>query len=266
MSLLEDIRDGLRIVLEYFGVPPELVGARLNICCNHVTDSQCRGVIHHLRCCFHWWQENHPLLYRCVRAMKHPQSCFSCVVLLVAGSSVGQSAVRPVSQHCANDWDKSASDAFSTCALSGTGLVFVLTNWRLIISFLSVMINNFVTDNVCECKLQCHVVPVCNALVNVLTSGPSAHLSTPWIYWRYCGYTGHPVIRWCSVGVWGRRGKLCQDQARILMDVVQFCRCREQTKWNIKSKQEADSGPALNHILLDESFFRHGPSCIVFVH
>lgn len=36
-----------------------------------------------------------------------------------AGSSMGQSAVRTVSQHCADDRNKSSTEASSTCALSG---------------------------------------------------------------------------------------------------------------------------------------------------
>ena len=45
---------------------------------------------------------------------------FLCVVLPAAGSSVGQSAVRSVSQHRADDWDKSPTDTDTTCSLSGT--------------------------------------------------------------------------------------------------------------------------------------------------
>lgn len=37
MSLLEDVLDVLRMVLEYFGVPPDMVSARMHIC---YTDSQ----------------------------------------------------------------------------------------------------------------------------------------------------------------------------------------------------------------------------------
>lgn len=37
MSLLEDVLDVLRIVLEYFGVPPDMVSAQIHIC---YTDSQ----------------------------------------------------------------------------------------------------------------------------------------------------------------------------------------------------------------------------------
>lgn len=50
----------------------------------------------------------------------HLKLCFFArVILPVAGSSVGQSAVRSVSQHCEDDWDKSSSDTYTTCPLSG---------------------------------------------------------------------------------------------------------------------------------------------------
>lgn len=44
----------------------------------------------------------------------------SVAVSSVAGSSVGQSAVRSVSQHCADGWDKSPPDTGGTCPLPGT--------------------------------------------------------------------------------------------------------------------------------------------------
>lgn len=39
MSLVEDILDVLRIVLEYFGVPPDMVRAQTHFCCNCFTGS-----------------------------------------------------------------------------------------------------------------------------------------------------------------------------------------------------------------------------------
>ncbi len=50
MSLLEDVLDVLRIVLEYFGVPPDMASAHTHththththFCYNYVTDSQTR--------------------------------------------------------------------------------------------------------------------------------------------------------------------------------------------------------------------------------
>lgn len=54
---------------------------------------------------------------------------FVCVsvVLPVAGSSVGQSAVRSVSQHCADDWDQPPVGTYTTCPLSGTTCAFEQT-------------------------------------------------------------------------------------------------------------------------------------------
>lgn len=50
---------------------------------------------------------------------------FAFMLLPVAGSSVGQSAVRSVSQHCAHDWDQPPADSYTTCALSGTRITCV---------------------------------------------------------------------------------------------------------------------------------------------
>lgn len=46
--------------------------------------------------------------------------CLSvCVVSRVAGSSVGQSALWSVSQHCPDDRDQPPAGTYTTCPLSG---------------------------------------------------------------------------------------------------------------------------------------------------
>lgn len=119
MSLVEDILDLLHIVLEYFGVPPDMVSAHMLL----------------LQSCY-WFSSWHPGISRglftewiCENADFQSRLFFVCVfafmLLPVAGSSVGQSAVWSVSQHCAHDWDQHPADSYTTCALSGTRITCV---------------------------------------------------------------------------------------------------------------------------------------------
>lgn len=89
MSLLEDIRDVLYVILEYFGVPPDMV--------SYLHTSGIRRFI-------------------C--------SLFDVIVpSLVAGSSVGQSDVWFISQPRSHDWDQPPTGTFTPGSFSGTGIM-----------------------------------------------------------------------------------------------------------------------------------------------
>ena len=64
--------------------------------------------------------------------------CWHFVFLIssAAGARVGQSAVRSVSQHCANDRDKSPTEAHSTCPLPGVVQPFQTLILKLQVCFL----------------------------------------------------------------------------------------------------------------------------------
>lgn len=93
MSLLENIRDVLYVILEYFGVPPDMVSAL------HI--SSVKGIF---------------VVYVSVLVWFH-------VLSLVAGSSVGQSDVWFVSQHRAHDWDQPPSGTVRASLFSGTRVI-----------------------------------------------------------------------------------------------------------------------------------------------
>lgn len=95
MSLLEDIRDVLYIIFEYFGVPPDMVSAL------HISSISIKGIF---------------VLYVSVLVWFH-------VLSLVAGSSVGQSAVWFVSQHRAHDWNQPPTGTFTESLFSGTCII-----------------------------------------------------------------------------------------------------------------------------------------------
>lgn len=106
MSLVEDFLDVLHIVLEYFGVPPDMVSSK--------TLFVVIGAKYHRQC------RLFSLIVNPLSAIFNQGCVCAGAVSLVAGSGVGQSAVRPVSQRCAHDRDQPPTDADTTRALSGT--------------------------------------------------------------------------------------------------------------------------------------------------
>lgn len=93
MSLLEDVRVFLSVILEYFGVSPDMVSA-LNI-------------------------TNINVLF-----VAYVSILFGVHVLsLAAGSSVGQSAVWFPSQHRSHDWDQPPTGTFAASVFSGTYII-----------------------------------------------------------------------------------------------------------------------------------------------
>lgn len=90
MSLLEDIRDVLYVILEYFGVAPDMVSAL------HISSIKSIFVVD-----------------VSVLAWFH-------VLSLVAGSGVGQSAVWFLSQHRTHDRDQPPTGTFTASLFSGT--------------------------------------------------------------------------------------------------------------------------------------------------